>query len=254
MAPYGQRILEAEGIDSVYVPHAIDTKTLKETYTLSSGQDVRDYWSSRDRFVVGMVAANKASGLVHRKAFNENLMAFSIFQKKHPDALLYLHTDASGSGIGWNLLELLRGLGVPPTAVSVVNPVEYRYGSKVEDLAAYYSGMDVLLATSMGEGFGVPTIEAQSVGTRVIGSSWAATPDLVSEQCWTVPGNPMWDDNQRAWWQNPQVPAIVEALEQAYAQGKTKAPSAVEFAKRFDVDYVWKNDWMPLLRGQFNDR
>lgn len=254
MAPFGQRILEAEGIDSVYVPHAIDTKTLRETYMLSSGQDVRDYWSSRDRFVVGMVAANKASGLVHRKAFNENLMAFSIFQKKHPDALLYLHTDASGSGIGWNLLELLRGLGVPPTAVSVVNPVEYRYGSKVEDLAAYYSGMDVLLATSMGEGFGVPTIEAQSVGTRVIGSSWAATPDLVSEECWTVPGNPMWDDNQRAWWQNPQVPAIVEALEQAYAQGKTKAPSAVEFAKRFDVDYVWKNDWMPLLRGQFNDR
>lgn len=254
MAPHGQRLLAEKGIDSVYVPHAIDTKTLKETYTLSSGQNVHDYWKTRDKFVVGMVAANKASGLVHRKAFSENLTAFAMFYKKRPDAHLYLHTNATGSGIGWNLLELLKGLGVPAEAVSVVNPVEYRYGSKVEDLAAYYSGMDVLLATSMGEGFGVPTVEAQAVGTRVIGSAWAATPDLLSGECWMVPGNPVWDEHQRSWWQTPQVSAIVQALDEAYDKGKTKSVDAVKNAKRYDVDYVWKNDWMPLLREHFDVR
>ena len=121
----------------------------------------------------------------------------------------------------------------------------------MKDLATYYSAMDVLLATSMGEGFGVPTIEAQACGTRVIGSGWAATEDLVSDECWLVPGNPVWDAQQKAWWQTPQVPAIVEALKQAYEKGKTKSPQAVEFAQQFHTETVWKEYWMPILRKQF---
>lgn len=251
MAPHGKRQLDEKNIDNVYIPHGVDTKVLKESWTLNTGQDVRDYLNSRDKFVVGMVAANKASGLVHRKAFNENLMAFSIFQKSHPDAVLYLHTDATGSGIGWNLLELMRALGIPPEATRIVNPLEYRYGSPQKNLAAYYTAMDVLLATSLGEGFGVPTIEAQACGTRVIASGWAASQDLVAEDSWLVDGTPSWDAGQNAWWQVPSVPSIVEALEQAYNAGKGKSSAAVDFAKDFDVDTVWHRDWMPLLRKTF---
>lgn len=252
MAPHGLRQMADKGIESVYIPHGVDTKVLKETWTLTNGKDVRDYLGSRDKFVVGMVAANKASGLVHRKAFNENLMAFSIFQKTHPDAILYLHTDATGSGIGWNLLEMLKGLGVPAEATRIVNPLEYRYGSPQENLAAYYTAMDVLLAPSLGEGFGVPTIEAQACGTRVIASSWAASQDLVSEDGWLVDGTPAWDAGQNAWWQVPSVPSIVEALELAYKAGKDKSQVSVDFAKDFDVEKVWHDDWIPLLRRHFN--
>lgn len=252
MAPHGRELLENEGVECAYAPHGIDTKVLRETYMLSNGQDVRDYWKSRDRFVVGMVAANKSNGLMHRKAFNENILAFSIFHKNHPDALLYLHTDATGNQIGWNLLELLKGMNVPPSAVCVVNPVEYRYGSKQSDLAAYYSGMDVLLATSMGEGFGVPTVEAQACGTRVIASGWAASKDLVAEDGWLVDGNPVWDAHQNAWWQTPRVESTVQALEEAYSVGKSRSEVSVKFASQFDVEKVWQKHWMPLLRGHFN--
>lgn len=251
MAPWGKELMERDGIECEYVPHGVDTKIMREHYDLTSGQDVRDYFKSKDRFVVGMVAANKASGLLHRKAYNENLMAFSIFAKKHPDAMLYLHTDVTGSGIGWNLLELLKALGVPPNQVTVVNPIEYRYGSKVEDLAAYYSAMDVLLATSMGEGFGVPTIEAQACGTKVIASNWAASKDLVSDDGWLVGGTPAWDSGQHSWWQTPNVAEIVKALEEAYEAGKGRSEASVEFASQFDVEKVWKDSWMPLLREQF---
>jgi hypothetical protein len=48
-----------------------------------------------DRFVVMMNSANKGRTPV-RKCFGENLLAFSIFAKKHPDAMLYLHTEAIG--------------------------------------------------------------------------------------------------------------------------------------------------------------
>jgi glycosyltransferase involved in cell wall biosynthesis len=252
MSPFGHRQMDDKGIDNVYIPHSIDTKVLKETWELSSGSDVRDYWNAKDKFVVGMVAANKASGLVHRKAFSENLMAFSIFQKKHSDAVLYLHTDATGSGIGWNLLEMLKGLGVPEQSVLLVNPLEYRYGASQHNLAAYYTGMDVLLAPSMGEGFGVPTIEAQACGTRVIASNWAASQDLVAEDGWLVDGVPVWDAGQLSWWQTPNVPSIVDALGQAYDLGHGKSEVAKKFAKDFDVETVWKRDWMPLLRKEFD--
>jgi glycosyltransferase involved in cell wall biosynthesis len=251
MAPHGKRQLDQAGIENVYIPHGIDTETLKESWTLPTGQDVRDYWKTRDKFVVGMVAANKASGLVHRKAFSENLMAFSIFRKRHEDAVLYLHTDSTGSGIGWNLVELLSSLNVPQESVLIVNPLEYRYGSSRETLASYYTGMNVLLAPSLGEGFGVPTIEAQACGTRVIASNWAASQDLVAEDGWLVQGTPFWDAGQHAWWQTPSVPSIVEALEDAYKTGQDKSEIAVAFAKDFDVETVWARDWMPLLRKEF---
>jgi predicted metal-dependent peptidase len=43
-----------------------------------------------------MNAANKGVTPI-RKAFGENLLAFSMFAKKYDDAVLYIHTDPSGS-------------------------------------------------------------------------------------------------------------------------------------------------------------
>jgi glycosyltransferase involved in cell wall biosynthesis len=250
MAPHGVRQMEEKGIACRYAPHGIDTKTIKPTFEIE-GQTVEEHMGTKDRYVVGMVAANKSSGLVHRKAFSENLLAFSIFKKKHPDAMLYLHTDPMANGIGWNLLSLLQALGIEKDDVAFPNSVSYKYGIKQETLAGYYTGMDVLLATSYGEGFGIPTIEAQACGTRVIGSSWAATQDLVSEDSFLVGGQPQWDSGQEAWWQIPNVPSIVAALEEAYKLGKGRSQTAIDFASDFDVDKVWSKYWLPILRDTF---
>jgi glycosyltransferase involved in cell wall biosynthesis len=250
MAPHGVRQMEEKGIACRYAPHGIDTKTIKPTFEIE-GQTVEEHMGTKDRYVVGMVAANKSSGLVHRKAFSENLLAFSIFKKKHPDAMLYLHTDPMANGIGWNLLSLLQALGIEKDDVAFPNSVSYKYGIKQETLAGYYTGMDVLLATSYGEGFGIPTIEAQACGTRVIGSNWAATQDLVSEDSFLVGGQPQWDSGQDAWWQIPNVPSIVSALEEAYKLGKGRSQTAIDFASHFDVDKVWSKYWLPILRDTF---
>jgi glycosyltransferase involved in cell wall biosynthesis len=247
MAPNGVRQMNAAGIDCEYVPHAIDTKVMKPTYKLSNGSSAREMIGGDDKFVIGMVAANKASGMVHRKAFSENIMAFSIFQKRHPDAILYLHTDPIGRTGGWDLPSLLGSLSVPESAVYFPDANDYRFGLSHSDLAAFYTAFDVLLATSYGEGFGVPTMEAQACGTRVIGSSWAASPDLISEDGWLVDGTPAWDSGQNAWWQIPNVPSIVNALELAYAEDRGKSQTAIDFAKDFDVENVWKNHWLPTL-------
>jgi glycosyltransferase involved in cell wall biosynthesis len=250
MAPHGVRQMEEKGIACRYAPHGIDTKVFKPTFEIA-GQSVEEHMGTKDRYVVGMVAANKSSGLVHRKAFSENLLAFSIFKKKHPDALLYLHTDPLAKGIGWNLLSLLQSLGIEKDDVAFPDTVSYKYGISQETLAGYYTGMDVMLATSYGEGFGIPSVEAQSCGTRIIGSNWAATADLVSEDSFLVSGQPQWDSGQDAWWQIPNVPSIVAALEEAYKLGKGRSQTAIDFASDFDVDKVWSKYWMPILRDTF---
>ena len=248
MAPHGVRQLTNAGIECDYVPHAIDTKLYKPTQTIRGG-DVNEYLGIKpDQFLVGMVAANKASGLVHRKAFSEAILAFSIFMQDHPDAVLYLHTDAIGAAGGWNLISLLTAAGITKDRVLFPDRTDYRYGLHPTDLAALYTRMDVLLAPSYGEGFGVPTMEALACGTRVIGSNWAATPDLLSEDSWLIDGQPSWDSGQDAWWQVPSVPSIVNALSEAYKSDRGTSMTAVKFAQDFDADVVWDRYWVPVLK------
>lgn len=246
MSPFGVRQMESRGIECEYVPHVVDTKVFKPTATIG-GQPGREYLGVKDEFVVGMNAANKASGLIHRKAFSENLLAFSIFRQTHSDAVLYLHTDPLGSAGGWNLITMAQAFGIPKEAIIFPPFIEYKYGMSNKDLAGLYSAMDVLLAPSFGEGFGVPQIEAQAAGCRVIGSNWAATPDLVSDASWLVEGQPTWDASQAAFWQVPLVPSIVAALEEAYKADRGVCRTSVEFAKQFDVETVWQNNWLPTL-------
>jgi glycosyltransferase involved in cell wall biosynthesis len=250
MAPHGVRQMEKAGIECDYAPHSFDGKVMYRRNTIE-GIPVQEHMGTKDKFVVGIFAANKASGLVHRKSFSENLLAFSLFKKKHTDAVLYIHTEPLGKAGGWNLLKLLDACGLSKDDVIFPNPLSYKYGIPADTLAGYYSGLDVLLATSYGEGFGVPTIEAQACGVRVIGSDWAATADLVSEDGWLVNGQPQYDSGQDAWWQIPNVPSIVFALEEAYKIGKGSSQVSINFASEFEVETVWQNHWMPILRRTF---
>jgi glycosyltransferase involved in cell wall biosynthesis len=246
MSQFGQKELKAKGIESLYIPHSVDTKIFNRKDKIAN-QSIADYMGfGNDRFVVGMNAANKSGGIIHRKAFGENLMAFSIFAKKHPDAMLYIHADPV-SPHGWNLMALGELLGIPKDNMAFVDPVSYRFGISQEDLAGIYSSMDVLLATSYGEGFGVPTIEAQACGVPVIVSDFAASSELVGDG-WLVGGQPLYDNSQGAFFNIPSVPLIVQALEQAYERGKGRSDKAIEFAQQFDHDSVWDMYWRPALK------
>jgi len=245
MSRFGQKQLEALNIESIYIPHSVDTKIFKPKTSID-GRSLSEYMGiDKDRFVVGMNAANKSSGLIHRKAFGENLMAFSIFCKKYPDAILYIHADPV-SQYGWNLMALGQTLGIPVANMVFVDPVSYRFGISQSDLAGIYSSMDVFLGTSYGEGFGVPTVEAQACGVPVIVTDFAASSELVGDG-WAVSGQPLYDNAQVAFFNIPSIPQIVEALEEAYNRGQGTSEEANEFAKQFDHDVVWDKYWLPAL-------
>jgi glycosyltransferase involved in cell wall biosynthesis len=256
MAPHGLEQLTGAGIEAHYIPHSIDTKVFAKTDTIANAQGVkvpvREFMGiPEDKFLVTMVAANKANGIVHRKAYAENLLAFSLFLKERPDAHLYLHADPSPATGGFDLGILLKTSGVPASAVTIANRDQLRIGYTQQQLAGIYSASDVLLATSYGEGFGVPTIEAQACGTKVIASGWAASKDLASEDSYLVDGQVFYDEPQKAYFQIPNIASIVTALNMAYEAPRGFSPDARKFALQFDVETVWDKYWMPFLREYF---
>lgn len=252
MSPHGQEQLAGAGIDSTYIPHAIDTKVFKPTATMPNDQPVREYMEiPEDGFLVGMVAANKAGGQIHRKAFAENLLAFAMHLKKYPNSYLYIHTEPSRAYGGFDIGVLIKMVGIPQENVLMPDPYLLRNGFSDEAMAAFYSAFDVLLSTSYGEGFGIPTIEAQACGTRVITSNFAASKDLASEDSWKVDGQPFWDEAQTSFFQIPSVNKIVAALEASYHAERGTSQVARDFALQFDVEKVWTEKWMPFLKDLY---
>ena len=248
MAPHGQRQLALNKIDAPYIPHSVDTKVFQRREKMR-GVPTREFMGvDPDTFLVGMVMANKANGILHRKAYAEQMLAFGIFHKEHPKSHLYVHADYLPVVQGFHLEHLREACGIPKTAVTFANRDALRVGYSDEEMAALYSAMDVLLMATMGEGFGVPVIEAQACGTRVIASDWAATQDLVSEDGWLIEGQPFWDEALKSFYQLPLLGSLVSALEKAYEAPRGFSVASRGFALQFDFETVWEASWLPFFR------
>ena len=241
MSRFGERMLTEAGLDPLYCPHAVDTKTYRP---LDKAEAREATGIPADAFVIGMVAANK--GNPSRKCFTEAILAFKRFHARHPEARLYLHTEATGLFDGVNLPQLIGDAGVDPD--TVIFPDQYRVKHFPFDggtMAKIYSSFDVLLAASAGEGFGVPAIEAQSCGIPVIASDFSAQPELVGAG-WLVEGTKTYTPIG-SWQFRPSVDDMVDALRQAYGQTREHRAKAREFALGYDVDRVFADYMLPTL-------
>ena len=249
MSRFGEQILRDSGLDPLYAPLAVDTSVYKPTPTVDyagkerTGRELLGL--EDDHFVVMMNGMNKGWALP-RKGFPHAFLAFADFAKRHPEARLYLHTEKHGGAGGVDLPTLLVNSGVPLHQVVFVDQYSYRLGLSAELLAAAYTAADVLLAPSMGEGFCVPLIEAQSCGTPVIVTDFSAQPELVGGG-WKVTGQPWWDAPQASWMISPDIPAIVKALDDAFDGAADLSAVCIDKAHEYDADLIFENHWKPIL-------
>lgn len=240
MSKYGHELLAKKGIESAYIPHVIENVWRKSP----AGGEILGV--PDDAFLVMMNAANKGSAPT-RKAWTENLLALSVFMKQRDDVWLYLHTEAK-TPFGIDVEELAHAVGIPKDRLLFASPYQYRMGNYTQDiLAKLYTRADVLLAVSMGEGFGIPTVEAQACGTRVIGSNATATPELLADKSLLVEGQPEWDPGQSSFFFRPFVHSITQALEAAYATGGGYSHAAVSKAGEYRAEKLVKSEWMSLI-------
>ena len=249
MSQYGKALFDDLGIQSWYVPHAIEDvfEPTESLPTLDGEITSRQFLNiPEEAFVVGMNAANKGV-YPNRKAFGENLLAMSMFMKKHKDVILYLHTEATKAMGGIDLRALIKAVGIEEQRVVFIDQYMLRAGLSQKLMALMYTGLDVLLATSYGEGFGIPTIEAQACGVPVIASNFTASKELVGDG-WLVDGQPLWDDPQQSWFHVPLVNQITDALEEAYKRPRQISVKAMEFADQYRADVIYEQYWQPALK------
>lgn len=247
---FAQSQMEKNDIPTQYVPHGTDTQLFKPMK--DKVVDFRNMIGiPDDKFVVGMVAANK--GYPSRKAFEQNIAAFKELHDKHPDTFLYLHTwTGEGGGDSVNLLDYCASIGLKfGKDVAFCDQFVYTVtGFPDNYMNAMYNSLDVLLSVSRGEGFGIPILEAQSCGTPVIVGDWTSMPELCFGG-WKVDKKESTPDFTRngSYQFVPHIGAIADRLDAAYKMRGNAEYSrrARDGAEQYDVRKVTEKYWKPVL-------
>jgi len=256
---FAEEEMKRVGLSCRYIPHMIDCTVFKQQATADARKKLG---FPNDVFIAGMVAAN--NGFPSRKSYPQALEAFARFHKRHPDSKLYIHAlpFQPGPQGSINIPTFLAHLSkkydvsldqtimwIPPYMLNIGIPAEY-----MRDM---YAGLDVLLSPSMGEGFGIPIVEAQACGTPVIVGDWTS----MSELCfsgWTIAkeqATPFWIPGYETYQYIPDVDAIEECLEAAYERrgDQTISDNARSGALAYDCRTVTENYWKPVLE-ELNER
>lgn len=247
---HGVRVMAEAGIAAEYLPLGVDI----ETYNPGEREAAREYLKfPQDAFVVAMVAANQSYPA--RKAFPENLEAFARFQRRHPEALLYLHTELRPANPNntVDVDELLEALGIPLDRV--VRPNQYMYVTGAFDdahMAQVYRAADVLLAASSNEGFGLPIVEAEACGCPVIVTDFASMPETAAGNGLLVPPKCRQYTRMGAWDVLPDIDAIEAALEEVFgwsdSDREMRGDQGIAHVWReYSWDVVTERYWQPLL-------
>lgn len=112
----------------------------------------------------------------------------------------------------FSLSKLCQLLEIPSDAYSINQNILSQ-----SELSCLYQLSDVLLAPSRSEGFGIPILEAQSVGTPVITTMFLAMEDFTINGISVEPVQDSLNHYQMALWKMPSVQGIAEALETIFS-------------------------------------
>lgn len=236
-----------------YIPHGVDTSIFKPVSKNKRTRLRKMYNIPLDKFVVLFVGTNMGE----RKCIPQLMIAFKRFIEKHPDSILYIFANLNESyPQGYDLISFAEELKISdhimgPTFNPVLDSVDDQY------LANLYACADVFILPSMGEGFGLPLIEACSSGIPPIGTRTSSIIELVEGHGWlidTVPDEewidvPVWVP-LLAQYRVPSIKGIVEKLCEAYNNPSLREEYGVK-AREFALQYDWENimpKWDSLLK------
>lgn len=248
MSRWGRKNLEEAGFsNAMYVPHMIDTAVFAPLPEAERAEYRRNM-GAEGRFVIGILAANRDAV---RKAFPEQFRAFAYFRKRHPEAVLWVHTITSGPN-GYNLVQMAEDMGISD-AVQFSDQYPQVAGLLPDSaLVPWFNCLDVLSNCSYAEAFGIPILEAQACGTPVVVTHGSAMTELCGSG-WTVIGHEFYNAVHRAWWSRPGIGDIVSGYERAYTSLRTikgavrHRARARSFAEGYQIGRVVPDYWVPAL-------
>jgi glycosyltransferase involved in cell wall biosynthesis len=211
MSEHGRRMLAKAGADDpLMVPHGIDCGVFAPP---ADREALRLGFGLTDEFAVGINANNIDP---FRKALPQQMAAFARFHVKRPRSVLYVHSTVRvQDSLDLEMIAVTLGIR---DAVRFADQDRMQQGTFSQaDMAAWYGALDVLMNATMGEGFGLPGVEAQACGTPAILSRNSTGPELAGRAGALVPCDPFWNHAHQSWWGCPAAKGLDVALAAAFA-------------------------------------
>ena len=127
----------------------------------TQGPTLRDLRDLRDKKYLLFVGTRQP-----KKNLSRLIQAFELVRKKFPDVELVI------AGKIWKQF----------TDEKFAKPSQVKYLGYVpeEDLPGLYAGAEALVLPSLYEGFGIPAVEAMSIGTLVVASNATSLPEVAA--------------------------------------------------------------------------
>lgn len=250
MTQHGKAQLEANGLTPEYAPIGFEPDVFHPKP--DKGKEFREslLWPDKlpadEMFLIGLVGLNYPDD---RKGIIILMQAFAEFHAKHPEARLYLHTQAHKENQGINYSRLAQDIGIMDY-IGWPDQAQYWLGQYTpETLASMYSAFDVFCLPTRGEGFGMPAIEAQACGTPVVltdntsGSELTKSGWLIETDAddWAFSGN-------NTWRIQPKPSNVVAALKTVHGAAPFKADTVSEAIQEYAWPNVWDKHWKPIIQ------
>ncbi|MBL8186866.1 MAG: glycosyltransferase family 4 protein [Acidobacteria bacterium] len=174
MSRYGVEVSQANGIHPSYIPHGVETNVFRPPVDKTAAKRALGY---EGKFVILSDARNQP-----RKQLPRLLEIFRRFSADKDDVVLHLHCDPNDPAAMtpeycYDLKADIAFLGLGDKA-QVTDGMSIATGLTLSQLAAIYQAADVHLLASLGEGFGLPTLQAASAGVVPMASDYTASREL----------------------------------------------------------------------------
>ena len=173
---YGHQEAVAAGFKGArqVIPHGIDTEVFRPVRRAAARKHL-GLTVPADAFIVGNVNRNQP-----RKRLDVTIQIFAAWIKHHRirDAWLLLHCAKKDTG--WDLERVARHYGVANRLI-ITGGDEIRGMQSARTLRMTYSSLDAQMTTTLGEGWGLTTMEGMACGVPQI------VPDAAALGEWAAP-------------------------------------------------------------------
>ncbi|MFZ2281326.1 MAG: glycosyltransferase family 4 protein [Prosthecobacter sp.] len=139
------------------IPHGIDTEIFRPGDRAAARQTLR-LDVSPDAFIVGNVNRNQP-----RKRLDLTIQIFAAWIKQHNIADAYLLLHCAQKDTGWDLRRVAAYCGVADRLI-LTGAEDIRDLQDVHRLRLVYNCLDVQMTTTLGEGWGLTTMEGMACG------------------------------------------------------------------------------------------
>ena len=236
-----------------HIPHGFDPKQFSPIPDDLKKKFKQQFFINRadNKFVITNVNRNQP-----RKDVARTMQIFKYFKQQVPDSILYLHMK--DQDVAYTISEIARNFDLIKDQDFIVpKDFDEHDGVSVEILNAIYNVSDVVMTTSLGEGWGLSMTEAMATKTPVIAPNHTSLTEMLSDDRGTLvsAGKRLTDwiaiagDNERL----RPVADVAEyvdklvAIKHHYSDYKAKAEKAYKFVTENLTWEIVCKQWLALF-------